>query len=232
MSIQPYDFEQLMRFVDLTCLKDSVNPSDIESLVEKGLKYQVAALCVWPAHLSCIPQNCSLQKATVVNFPNGNQTISAILNHIDEVLNQFPNTEIDAVFPYQQYLNGMEKKARSMIPAVAEHCQNYQVKLKLILETGALARHQIENIALEAIDSGVDMLKTSTGKIAIGATHSAVETLCKAIKHRNSNTGIKVSGGIKTRAQAEAFIQGVTQHLERTPDPSWFRIGCSQLTDD
>lgn len=232
MIVQTYTFEQIMHWADLTCLKDSVSPSDLDALVEKGLNHQVAALCVWPEHLSWIPQNCGLQKATVVNFPSGNQNVSEVLHHIDDILMSFPNTEIDAVFPYQQYLNGMEKKARLFIPEIAKHCQNHHTKLKLILETGALTPKQIENIALEAIDSGVDFLKTSTGKIATGATLLAVETLCKAIKYRASDTGIKISGGIKTRRQAESFIQSVTHLLEKNPDPSWFRIGCSQLLDE
>ena len=232
MIIQPYTFQEIMRWADLTCLKDSVIPQDIEDLVEKGIEHQVAALCVWPTQLSWIPKSCNIQKATVVNFPNGNQATKDVMLHIDEILLQYPQTEIDAVFPYQVYLNGMEKKARSFIPEVAEHCLNHGVKLKLILETGALNTPQIENLALEAIDCGVGMLKTSTGKIYVGATITAVEALCKALKKRKSACGIKISGGVRTKTQAESFIQCVMTNLDKTPDPSWFRIGCSQLNNE
>lgn len=232
MILQSLTFEQIMHWADLTCLKDAVTPQEIESLAEKGSQHQVAALCVWPSHLSWIPQDCPLQKATVVNFPDGNQNIKDVMQHIDEILLQFPNTEIDAVFPYQVYLNGMEKKARSFIPAIAEHCLHHQVKLKLILETGALDSRQIENIALEAIDSGVSMLKTSTGKISVGATIPAVETLCNALTKRKTTCGLKISGGIRTKTQAMDFIHCIMQRLDRTLDPSWFRIGCSQLTNE
>jgi deoxyribose-phosphate aldolase len=232
MIIQAFNFQQIMHCADLTCLKDSVIPQDIEDLVEKGMQHQVAALCVWPTQLNWIPKSWNIQKATVVNFPNGNQATKEVMQHIDDILLQHPYTEIDAVFPYQTYLNGMEQKARSFIPAIAEHCLNHGVKLKLILETGALNTAQIENLALESIDCGVGMLKTSTGKITIGATIPAVEALCKAIKKRTSTCGIKISGGVRTKTQAESFIQCVMMNLDKTPDPSWFRIGCSQLNDE
>jgi deoxyribose-phosphate aldolase len=232
MIMSSYHLQQIMHWVDLTCLKDKVIPQDIDDLVEKGIQHQVAALCVWPAQLSWLPQTCKIQKATVVNFPNGNQANKDVMQHIDEILLQYPGTEIDAVFPYQIYLNGMEQKARSFIPAIAQHCLNHGVKLKLILETGALNTSQIENLALEAIDCGVAMLKTSTGKIPIGATIPAVEALCQALNKRSSSCGIKVSGGIRTKTQAESFIHCVMANINKIPDPSWFRIGCSQLTDE
>mgnify|MGYP006287731087 CR=1 FL=1 len=232
MIIPSYTFQQIMHWADLTCLKDSVIPQDIDDLVERGIQQQVAALCVWPAQLSWIPSSCKIQKATVVNFPNGHQATKDVMQHIDEILLQYPHTEIDAVFPYQIYLNGMQQKARSFIPAIAEHCLNHGVKLKLILETGALNATQIENLALESIDCGVHMLKTSTGKIAVGATIPAVEALCKAIKKRSSSCGIKISGGVRTKTQAESFIHCTMMHLDKIPDPSWFRIGCSQLNNE
>ena len=42
MMIQPFHFQQIMHWADLTCLKDSVIPQDIEDLVEKGMQHQVA----------------------------------------------------------------------------------------------------------------------------------------------------------------------------------------------
>lgn len=220
----------IYHLLDLTCLKEQVNTKDIEKLAEQGQAWQVAALCVWPKHLKDIPQNCHLQKATVVNFPYGNNTSIEVIREIQAILKDFPGTEIDYVFNYKTYLQGENQKAIEDCATVIEYCHQHQAICKVIVETGAFPDSQsIEEAARGIIRSGADMLKTSTGKIEIGATHEAISAFCQAIQKEQLPCGIKVSGGIRTKSQATEYLSLIHQYL---PDLADIRFGCSQFVDD
>ena len=76
------------------------------------------------------------------------------------------------------------------------------------------------------------MLKTSTGKITPGASLQAVFVMLSAIKDSQSGCGIKISGGIKTLAQASVYIHLSEHMLEKNVGKNWFRIGASQIKQD
>ena len=233
MSHLNLSYNEIMHFVDLTCLKDQVALSDILSLASQAEKYQVAALCVWPLHLDWIPLECTRKKATVVNFPQGNEPVTHVQKAIDQILRKHPGTEIDYVFSYQDYWAGNQKKALEHCHTISKHCAEHKVMFKVILETGVVEDPlAIRELAKKVIEQNVDMLKTSTGKTPIGATKKAVEALCLAIKDAPYSCGLKVSGGIKTFSQALEYFELITDILPTTPSHSWLRFGCSQLIHD
>lgn len=220
----------LMPWVDLTCLASTVHPHDIQALSKLANIHQCAAICVWPQHLDWIPASCEMTKATVVNFPDGSASSAVVQNEIDQVLAQFPHTEIDYVFPYLAYWSGAQQPALDACATIAKHCAAHQVKLKVILETGYVQdEKKLFDLALRVLELEVDMLKTSTGKQSIGATPAAVTSLCRAIAHSNSPAGIKVSGGIRSLAQAHAYYDLILSIIDRAPDREWLRFGCSQV---
>ncbi len=89
----------------------------------------------------------------------------------------------------------------------------------------------IYDLSTEIINKGCDFLKTSTGKIAQGATPSAAFAMLKAIKESKTSCGLKVSGGIKQPEQAFIYMALASHLLDRDLDKSWFRIGASSLLD-
>ncbi len=222
--------EKIYALLDLTCLKDEVHPAEILDLAHLASKHQVAAICVWPHLLEHIPATCQITKATVVNFPSGSDELSEVLADISKICKRFPGTEIDYVFDYQSYLQGNTQKAIDDCAAVAKLCHQLHVKLKVIIETGAFPSPEIiEKAASAIIVAGADMLKTSTGKIAKGASLEAVEAFCKAIKKQSKPCGIKVSGGIRTMTQAQEYLKLIHHYL---PDLTDIRFGCSQMVND
>lgn len=222
--------QNIYHLLDLTCLKEQVTAKDIEKLAELGQTWHVAALCVWPQHLKDIPQNCHLQKATVVNFPNGTAPKQQVLEEIQLILKDFPGTEIDYVFNYQAFLHEKRQQAVEDCASIVEYCHQHQAICKVIIETGAFPDSQsIEDAARAVIQNGADMLKTSTGKIAVGATYDAVRAFCHAIQKEQRPCGIKISGGIRTLSQARKYLALIHQYL---PDLKNIRFGCSQLVDD
>jgi len=87
-------------------------------------------------------------------------------------------------------------------------------------------------VSREVLLSGADFLKTSTGKIAIGATPEAARAMLRAIKEVSPQAGIKVSGGVRTIEQAQQYLQLAAEIMgTEWITPEHFRIGASQLVD-
>jgi deoxyribose-phosphate aldolase len=106
--------------------------------------------------------------------------------------------------------------------------------LKLILETGVLGTpERIAAAARTAVMAGVDFLKTSTGKVPLGATPEAAAVLLAVIAEAEGRVGLKVSGGVRATADAALYLA----LADAVMGPAWasprtFRLGASALLDD
>ena len=85
-----------------------------------------------------------------------------------------------------------------------------------------------------AMQNGADFVKTSTGKVAVGATPEAAEILCRSIREHYLRTGEKVgfkaAGGI-SKAEDALLYAGIVRDI-LGPDwiqPSRMRLGVSRL---
>jgi deoxyribose-phosphate aldolase len=76
--------------------------------------------------------------------------------------------------------------------------------VKIIIETGYLTDKEKVLAAKLVKASGADFVKTSTGFGPGGATVADVKLLREVV---GPDFGVKASGGIKTRAQAEALVK-------------------------
>ena len=102
--------------------------------------------------------------------------------------------------------------------------------LKVIFETGQIENEKLlYTMACNALDSGADFLKTSTGKIQVGATEMAATILCTAIKDKKPGAGFKASGGIRNQETAFRYLEIYETILGKPAIPSTFRIGASTL---
>lgn len=225
--------EEILTLLDLTLLDTGADEQALSQFVEKITQYPVAAACVYPNHLLHLPRSLPLKRATVVNFPGGVQSLAAVEEDARRAIDEGQADEIDYVFPYTDYLKGKTAHALNHCRTLYQLCRNKQVGFKVILETGAFPSVEtLYRACREIIEQGCNFLKTSTGKIAIGATPLAVFTLLKAIYDTNSACGIKVSGGVKQKSHALAFIHLAEYYLDKPVQKSWFRIGASSLLDE
>jgi deoxyribose-phosphate aldolase len=225
--------KKLIGLIDLTLLDENASDQALALLAGKASQFQVAAVCILPQQVEKIKRCAEVKLATVVNFPEGNQTTSQVLAAIDTLLTNTTINEIDYVFPYSSYLEGEQHFALEQCQKAYQLCQQKKVLLKVILETGALpSLDSIYQLSREIIDKGCDFLKTSTGKIAQGATLSAAFSILQAIKEAKVSCGLKVSGGIKKPDQAFNYMLLAQHVLDKAVDRSWFRIGASSLLEE
>lgn len=223
--------DELLALTDLTCLDPATSRQNMTDIAVQAYETKAASICVLPEHLAWIPAELTLKKTTVINFPHGNQPLNDLLKYIDQLMVKTPWHEIDFVFPYQSYLTGHESKALAFSYALAHHCQQHGLVTKVIIETGALPTLEIiYDLALQLVSQPIDFIKTSTGKIATGATLPAAFAILSALKTTQAPTGIKFSGGIRTPEQALSYLHLTGQCLpDRAIDASWVRFGASKV---
>lgn len=238
MSIQ--HIQTLVSMFDLTSLNTSDSIESITEVCKKAITPYgpVAAVCFYPQFIHVALEQLagtSVQVATVINFPEGNEALEKVMQDIGNVL-AMGATELDVVFPYSRYLAGERQYAQHFVSACKTVCGE-EALLKVILETGVLNDPAIiADATYDVFTAGADFVKTSTGKIPEGASLEAAATMLLVIEHLHSRLnrplGIKIAGGIKTLTQAMEYMSLANIIMgEEWISPSVFRIGTSQLID-
>ena len=228
--------------LDLTSLNDDDTTGAIDALCDRalapapGVAVRPAAVCVYPrfvAQCAARVQGSGVRVAAVANFPTGDGSVDVVLDEAEASLRHGAN-EIDVVIPFRAYLAGTHDNG--VVRAVSELCHERGALLKVILETGALGDSElIKDAALDAVAAGADFLKTSTGKLEPGATPEAVRAMLEVIVESRAaggrSVGLKVSGGVRTVADAAVYFALADEHLGEAV-PANFRIGASGLLND
>ena len=238
--------ELAIRCLDLTSLEGTETPEQVDTLCERAVRPDpgdpnvsgVAAIVLYPPFVSIAAERLkgtSVKVATVIGFPVPTEPLAKRLAEIHAALEAGAD-EIDIVLNRQAFLSGRKDEAGEEISKSKEAAG--PATLKVILETGELASEErIRAAAMLAMSAGADFLKSSTGKVGVGATPEAALAMMDAVRgfHEQSGraVGVKLSGGIRTTDQAVGFIEMLEEKLG--PDwltPERFRIGASALLDD
>jgi deoxyribose-phosphate aldolase len=222
--------------LDLTDLSDSTSQEEATRLIARGQTAfgPVAAICIWPAFVSGAAQRLrgsKIRLATVINFPAGGEDIERAVEDTREALRDGAD-EIDLVMPWRALLRGDPALPRAMVEAVAQ-CLPSGHRLKVIIESGELKDPAVIDAASRiAIEAGAHFIKTSTGKTPVSATPAAARVMLKAIKDMGKPVGFKASGGVRTLADAQVYLDIADEIMG--PDwvsPDTFRFGASGLLD-
>lgn len=231
MSLSPLE---LISLIDLTSLNAEDTPLVIDELCQKAQSPfgNAAAVCVYPQFVKQARQKLPQEifVASVVNFPDGDAPLSQVVSDIKKTV-QAGADEVDVVLPYKLLKQGQNAAVIEFIQTTRETYHNKT--LKIILETGALTQELIYAASEFCIAADVDFIKTSTGKIATGATPESVSTILRAIHNNKSKkTGIKISGGVRSLEDALDYAALVQKILgEEWLQAKTFRIGASKLFD-
>lgn len=239
--------ERAIRCIDLTSLEEDDTEERILALCERALRPDpgdatvapVAAVCMLPRFVRAAAQRLagtSVRVAAVAGgFPSG---VASVEERVDEIRACIASgaDEIDTV------LDRMALGAADGEPGALEQLRASReaaagVTMKVILETGALDSPGLIRRAAElAIDAGADFLKTSTGKVGLGASPGAAREVMRvardAFERDGRIVGVKVAGGIRRVDDALGYLEIALDVLG--PDwltPQRFRIGASSLLD-
>ncbi|KAJ3010227.1 UNVERIFIED_CONTAM: hypothetical protein HDU68_002261 [Siphonaria sp. JEL0065] len=223
--------------VDLTSLDRSKETKEsIQILCEKALRLQTACVCIYPEHIQAAKRNPGLTVATVVSFPDGMDSQCEVVASVARAIADGVD-EIDVVWDYTAFNENRLADAVKPIEwtkAAVRACGAQGIRVKVILETGAIKQDRLANaceLVLQTFDDAATIwfLKTSTGKKGYeGATVHSAKTMLESIKcaGKMHNVGLKVSGGVKTVEQAQMYSS-----LAESFGCGLFRIGASSLLD-
>lgn len=228
----------------LSCIDNTtLNATDSEPSVEAFCRHTmemggVAAVCVYPRFVpvaASVLAGSGIKVASVAGaFPHGQLPLGLKVDEVRYVVEQGTD-EVDIVINRGLLLAGEGNAVRDEVAAMKEACQGRT--LKVILETGEIPSPTLIRRASElAIEGGADFIKTSTGKIATGATLEAAEVMLEVIanyvKIYKKTVGFKAAGGIREPEEALNYVLLAKKIVgEDYVNNHTFRIGASRLTD-
>ena len=195
--------EDLAQYIDHTLLKPEATASDVEALIAEAAELGTFSVCVSPNMLPVtIPAGSGLAVAVVCGFPSGKhasqikaaEAAAAVEAGADEI-----DMVVDIAAALQQDKASLEKDIRAVREAAPA-----PAVLKVIIESAALDDDAIVVACQAAVAAGADFVKTSTGFHPAGG--ASVQTVRLMAETVGGKLGVKASGGVRTREDAEAMI--------------------------
>ena len=196
------DVKKILSVCDHTLLKQQSTTSEILKLIDEGIKYQTASVCIPPCFVKTAKDYAKdkLKICTVIGFPNGYnstkvkvfETEQAILDGADE---------IDMVINIGKLKEKNYDYILNEIKQIKTACQGKL--LKVIIETCLLTDDEKVKMCELCYTAGADYIKTSTGFSTSGATQKDVDILRK---NSNKNLKVKAAGGISGLEDAQNFL--------------------------
>ena len=197
--------KDLNRYIEHTNLKPDVSQKDIEKIIEEGLTYQFAGICIppfWIKKARRDMQQSNVQLVTVAGFPLGYNMTEIKMAEIKKAIEDGAD-EVDIVWNLSAFRSGMGW-VKNDIAKCAELLHEHGKVLKVIIETAFLSEEEIIQACIICRDSGTDYVKTSTGFAHAGAVATHVKLMRENLP---SSMGIKAAGGIRDLDTAIAMIE-------------------------
>jgi len=193
------------RYLDAAVLKPTLTPAEARDGVNSCIQYRVRTACVRPCDIEMALALCAgteTEVSCVLAFPHGNAQPSIKAAEATAYVAQGVK-EIDMVVNYGLILGANWEELHADIRVVTEVAEAASVPVKTILETSCLSLDQIRQATEVAIQAKASFVKTSTGFADGGASVEAVSAMLATAAGR---IGVKASGGIRDRKQAEMFV--------------------------
>lgn len=240
-------YKTIFSCMDITTLDVTDNYESVLKLVEMVNKMDtdhpeidnVAAICIYPNFVTAVRGALEVSDVRVAAVAGGfpsSQTYPEVKTIEAGLALKDGADELDIVMNVGNFMIGNYEDMCDEITEMKEICGD--ATLKVIIETGALNNYNdIRKAAILSIYAGADFIKTSTGKIGIGATPEAFYVMCNAIKDYYNETGtkigIKAAGGIRTANDAAKYYTIASEILgEEWMNKDLFRIGAASLANN
>ena len=195
---------EIARMIDHTLLKQDASTEAIVKLCAEAKEYHFASVCVNPGFVPLAAKELKgtdVKVCTVVGFPLG-ATLPESKAYEAKLAIEAGATEVDMVLNDSMAKEHNYAYIEDEVRLVKKACG--KILLKVILETCLLTNEEITECCKACVRAGADYVKTSTGFSKGGATVEAVKVMRAAV---GPNIGVKASGGIHNRAEADAMVE-------------------------
>ncbi len=205
MASETLSRNALAAMIDHTLLRPDATTGEIERHCAEAKEYGFASVCVNSCHVRRCAQllaGSRVKVCTTIAFPLGAISTAAKTCEAVQALDDGAR-ELDMVMNIGMLKSGNHTAAEDDIRAVVRIAHERGAIVKVILETGLLNDGEKVIACRLAQDANADFVKTSTGFGHGGATVADVQLLRNSV---GPSMGVKASGGIKTRRDAEEMI--------------------------
>lgn len=207
---------QFNGIIDYTLLEESATREEIIELCKKADMLGVKSVCVLPKHVRLAADQLNNSKVlvcTVVSFPEGIDTVEQKVAETQKVISDGAD-EVDMVLNYNYLQANAHLDTTPLIEEVSSLvniCHQNSSKegkpiiLKVIVESGLLSLEETKLATEICAEAGADFIKTSTGKVKVGAELDKIKVMFDTIREVGSNMKIKASGGIRGAEQINSM---------------------------
>jgi deoxyribose-phosphate aldolase len=200
----------LAAIIDHTLLKPAATAAEIDQLCREARQHRFASVCVntyWAPRCRGLLEGSGVKLCCVVGFPLGAMSTGAKAFETAEALAGGAD-EVDMVINIGALKSGDTDAVEQDIRAVVEAARGRTVKV--ILETGLLTEEEKVLACRLSERAGARFVKTSTGFAGSGATVEDVALMRRAV---GPEMGVKASGGVRTREDAERMVAAGANRL-------------------
>ncbi|MBN1825741.1 MAG: deoxyribose-phosphate aldolase [Candidatus Eisenbacteria bacterium] len=195
----------LARAIDHTVLKATITRKDIDALLAEAKAHRFASVCVNPCWVPVCRdalRGTDVLVCTVIGFPLGANSPETKAFEARRACYEGAQ-EVDMVLNVGALKGGDLKLVEQDIRGVVESV-GPRVVVKVILETAYLTREEKIQACRAAMSARAHFVKTSTGFGPSGATAEDVRLMRETV---GPGMGVKASGGIRTRDDAEEMLR-------------------------
>ncbi|PDY44048.1 deoxyribose-phosphate aldolase [Bacillus pseudomycoides] len=195
----------IAKLIDHTVLKPNTTKEDVMKVLEEAKKYNFASVCINPTWVKLAAEELAgydVDVCTVIGFPLGANTTETKVFETKDVIAKGA-TEVDMVINVGALKDGDNKFVENDIREVVEAAKG-KALVKVIIETCLLTDEEKVRACELSVKAGADFVKTSTGFSTGGATAEDIALMRKTV---GENVGVKASGGVRTREDAEKMIE-------------------------
>jgi deoxyribose-phosphate aldolase len=197
--------KKIAGMIDHTILKPEATPADITKLCEEAKKFNFASVCVNPSFVPLcfeLLKDSGVKVCTVIGFPLGATTTEVKKFEAEQAIENGAR-ELDMVINVGRLKAGEHDYVYNDIYQIVQTAKRHRVISKVILETALLTDDEKIKACLLVKKAGADFVKTSTGFSKGGATVGDVALMKYVV---GADMGVKASGGIRSREEAEALV--------------------------
>lgn len=194
----------LEKYIDHTLLKPEAAEGDIIKICEEAKKYNFASVCVNAYYASLVSkelQGTDVKTCVVVGFPLGATTKEVKAFETNQAIENGAQ-EIDMVLNVGALKSKKYDEVKADIESVVAAAKG-KALVKVILENCLLSKEEIVKACELSKEAGADFVKTSTGFSTSGAKVEDIKLMRETV---GPNMGVKASGGVRTKEDAETVI--------------------------
>lgn len=196
---------KLAKYIDHTLLAADATEDQVDKTIAEAIQYDFASVCInpyWVEHTAAGLKDSDVNTCTVIGFPLGATSTESKVFEAQQAMKDGAD-ELDMVINIGELKANHNDAVLADIKALADAVHAEKKLLKVIIETSLLDHDEKVRACELSEKAGADFVKTSTGFSTAGAKVEDVKLMRETVGDR---LGVKASGGVHSKAEAEAMI--------------------------